>query len=197
VPTYRNDVGAPASPDGIDHLGGTEWQDVNAAVHWALDHGARDVVLGGWSMGGAIALQVADRSDVASAVRGLVLDSPVVDWRDVLHHQGAARGLPSAQTGLAIWVAERRFGLGFDRFDWVARAKELRVPTLLVHSDADDYVPDGPAKKLAALRPDLVTLHLVPDVGHTQAWNADPDAYDQVLTTWLRAHVSSRLPLPA
>jgi pimeloyl-ACP methyl ester carboxylesterase len=197
VPTYRNDVGAPASPDGIDHLGGTEWQDVNAAVHWALDHGARDVVLGGWSMGGAIALQVADRSDVASAVRGLVLDSPVVDWRDVLHHQGAARGLPSAQTGLAIGVAERRFGLDLDRFDWVARAKDLGVPTLLVDSDADDYVPDGPAKKLAALRPDLVTLHLVPDVGHTQAWNADPDAYDQVLTTWLRAHVPSPLPLPA
>jgi pimeloyl-ACP methyl ester carboxylesterase len=187
VPTYRNDVGAPASPDGIDHLGLTEWQDVNAAVHWALDHGARDVVLGGWSMGGAVALQVADRSDVKDRIRALVLDSPVVDWRDVLDHQADMRGLPRAETALAVWTAERRFGLDLGRLDWVARAKDLRVPTLLVHSDADDYVPDGPSKALAAARPDLVTLDLVPGAGHTQGWNTDPAAYERRLLGWLAA----------
>jgi uncharacterized protein len=188
VPTYRNDVGAPASPDGVDHLGGTEWQDVDAAVRWALDHGARDVVLGGWSMGGAVVLQVADRSDVKDRIRALVLDSPVVDWRDVLDHQADLRGLPRAETALAVWTAERRFGLDIDRLDWVARAGELRVPTLLVHSDADDYVPDGPSKALAAARPDLVTLALVAGAGHTQGWNTDPAAYERRLTTWLAAH---------
>lgn len=195
VPTYRNDVGAPASPDRLDHLGATEWQDVAAAVRWALDHGARDVVLGGWSMGGAIALQVADRSDVAGRIRGLVLDSPVVDWRDVLQRQGAVRNLPPAETALATWVAERRFGLDFDRFDWVSRARELRVPTLLVHSDADADVPDGPARKLAAARPDLVTLHLVPNAGHTLGWNTDPAAYDRVLTAWVRSHAAPPAPV--
>ncbi len=188
VPTYRNDVGAPASPDGIDHLGLTEWQDVNAAVHWALDHGARDVVLGGWSMGGAVVLQVADRSDVKDRIRALVLDSPVVDWRNVLEHQADDRGLPRAETALAVWTAERRFGLDFGRLDWVARAKDLALPTLLIHSDVDGYVPDGPSKALAAARPDLVTLDLVPGAGHTQGWNTDPAAYEQRLTAWLAAH---------
>jgi pimeloyl-ACP methyl ester carboxylesterase len=187
VPTYRNDVGAPASPDGMDHLGGTEWQDVDAAVRWGLDHGARDVVLGGWSMGGAVALQVADRSAVAGRIRALVLDSPVIDWRDVLRGQGAARGLPAAETELALWVAERRYGLDLGRLDWVSRSRELKLPTLIVHSDADDYVPDGPAKRLAAARPDLVTLELVPGAGHTQAWNLDPAGYEQRLLGWLRS----------
>jgi pimeloyl-ACP methyl ester carboxylesterase len=185
VPTYRNDVGAPASPDGVDHLGGTEWQDVDAAVHWALDHGARDVVLGGWSMGGAVALQVADRSAVAGRIRGLVLDSPVVDWRDVFSGQGSVRGLPAPETDLAMWVAERRYGLDLDRLDWVGRSADLKVPTLVVASDADDYVPDGPAKRLAAARPDLVTLDLVPGAGHTQAWNLDPAGYERRLAKWL------------
>jgi pimeloyl-ACP methyl ester carboxylesterase len=194
VPTYRNDVGAPASPDHVNHLGATEWQDVAAAVRWALDHGARDVVLGGWSMGGAIALQAAASSDVAGKVRGLVLDSPVVDWRDVLQRQGADRRVPPAETALAAWVAERRFGLDFDRFDWVSRARELRVPTLLVHSDADAFVPDGPGKRLAAARPDLVTLHLVPNAGHTLGWNTDPAAYEHMLSAWLRSHAA--LPTP-
>jgi pimeloyl-ACP methyl ester carboxylesterase len=188
VPTYRNDVGAPASPDGVDHLGDTEWKDVGAAVHWALDHGARDVVLGGWSMGGAIALQVADRSDVAGRVRALVLDSPVIDWRDVLQHQGAARGLPAAETTLAVWAVQRRFGIDLDRFDWPARGPDLRVPTLLVAGDADTYVPDGPAQRLAAARPGLVTLQLVPAAGHTQGWNVDPAGYERRLVTWLSAH---------
>jgi pimeloyl-ACP methyl ester carboxylesterase len=187
VPTYRNDVGAPASPDGVDHLGLTEWQDVNAAVHWALDHGARDVVLGGWSMGGAVALQVADRSAVAGRIRALVLDSPVLDWRDVFRRQGAVRGLPVAERDLAMWVAERRYGLDLDRLDWVSRSAELKVPMLIVHSDADDYVPDGPAKQLAAARPDLVTLALVAGAGHTQAWNLDPAGYEQRLLAWLRS----------
>jgi pimeloyl-ACP methyl ester carboxylesterase len=191
VPTYRNDVGAPASPDGVDHLGGTEWQDVDAAVHWALDHGARDVVLGGWSMGGAVALQVADRSDAKGRIRALVLDSPVVDWRSVFRRQGSARGLPDAETDLAMWVAERRYGLDLDRLDWVSRSRDLKVPTLIVHSDADDYVPDGPAKRLAAARPDLVTLDLVPGAGHTQAWNLDPAGYERRLLAWLAPRTAS------
>jgi pimeloyl-ACP methyl ester carboxylesterase len=84
-----------------------------------------------------------------------------------------------------MWVAERRYGLDLDRLDWVGRSADRKVPTLVVASDADDYVPDGPAKRLAAARPDLVTLDLVPGAGHTQAWNLDPAGYERRLAKWL------------
>lgn len=185
VPTYRDDVGAPSSPDGFHHLGDTEWQDVAAAVHWARDHGATGVVLAGWSMGGSIALQTVDRSDVAGMVRGLLLDSPVLDWRDVFAAQGADRGVPQLEVTFAEWVLQWRAGISLDRLDWVARAGQLRRPTLILHSDGDEYVPDGPAIRLAAARPDLVTLVRIPGAGHTMDWNVDPTRYDDAVRDWL------------
>lgn len=185
VPDYRDDLGAPASPDGWHHLGDTEWQDADAAVRWAHDHGAQGVVLAGWSMGGAIALQTADRSALPGMIRGLLLDSPVVDWRDVFARQGADRGLPGPEITLAEWTLQWRAGISLDRLDWASRAKELRVPTLIFHSDSDDYVPDGPALRLATARPDLVTLVRIPGARHTLEWNVDPQRYEATERAWL------------
>jgi pimeloyl-ACP methyl ester carboxylesterase len=185
VTDYRDDVGAPSSPDHFHHLGDTEWQDVSAAVHWARDHGAQGVVLAGWSMGGAVALQTAARSDVAGMIRGLLLDSPVIDWRNVFATQGADRGLPGVEVTFAEWALQWRSGISLDRLDWVSRAGQLKVPTLIIHSDSDDYVPDGPAARLAAARPDLVTLVRIPGARHTLGWNVNPARYDAAVRDWL------------
>jgi hypothetical protein len=186
VPTYRNDEGVPPSPDGYGHLGDTEWRDVAAAVRLAKAQGARDVVLAGWSMGGAISLRALDDPKVAASVRGVVLDSPVLDWRDTFRSQGADRGLPAWLTALAVRTVSARAGIDFDVFDRPARASDLKVPVLLFHSDADDFVPDGPSKALAAARPDLVTYVDVPGARHTRAWNVDPGRYELATTSWLR-----------
>jgi len=186
VPTYRDDVGAPASAGGQHALGETEWRDAAAAVGWAMAHGARDVVLAGWSMGGAISLQAVDRSPyVASHVRGLVLDSPVLDWRDVFAHQGADRGLPAPLIDVAEWFVEERSGMNLDRFDWPARAKDLKRPMLVLHGTGDSYVPGGPSVAVAKARPDLVTLVRIPGAGHTRSWNVDPARYDKAMADWL------------
>ena len=53
---------------------------------------ARRIEAFGWSMGGAIVLQHVSRSWTADRVKALVLDSPVIDWKDVLEHHARLDG---------------------------------------------------------------------------------------------------------
>jgi pimeloyl-ACP methyl ester carboxylesterase len=189
VVTYRNDEGAPASPDGFYHLGDTEWEDVAAAVRYATEHGARRVVLFGWSMGGAITGAFLDRAPEASAVAAVVWDAPLVDWRATLRQQARNRRLPPGLSPLAGAVTSRRIGIDFDRFDLRRHPPATRPPTLVIHSAGDTAVPVSASRALAAAAPELdwpMRYLEVPDVEHTASWNADPRAYERAVTSFLR-----------
>jgi hypothetical protein len=194
VPSYRNDRDAPGDSVGRYHFGGTEWRDVEAAVLWALNHGASRIVLMGWSMGGAIVLQVVARSWLASRIEAVVLDAPVVDWGDVLDHTARVNKLPRpvgrlGQGMVRNPVLRKAVGLGeavdLRTLNWVRRAEELSVPVLLIHSDDDDVVPVGPSKALAAARPDLVTFVPWTKARHTKEWNTDPQRWDAEVSGFL------------
>jgi uncharacterized protein len=191
--SYRNDVDAPPSPDGHYHLGDTEWEDLEAAVRYALDHGARRVVLYGWSMGAAVCGAFLDRSALADRVAAVVWDAPVLDWRATLRAQAELRGMPfgvsTALPALLTAVARRRIGIDFDRFDLVRRPPGARPPTLLFHGTRDTAVPIGPARALAARAAGLdwpLRYVEVEGAEHTAAWNVDPEAYGRALAAFLR-----------
>lgn len=190
--SYRNDRDAPRSPDNRSHLGHTEWHDVEAAIDHAVAHGARDVVLVGYSMGGACVVQCLRRSDRAHRVRALVLEAPVLDWGPVVRRAALDRGLPRlvlpALLPTAMLLARARVGIDFSalRSDPAA----LDVPTLLVHGDADPVVPIELSDALAAARPDVVTALRVPGAGHVRAWNVAPDHVEMAVRGFLQAHCS-------
>lgn len=190
VPTYRNDLGAPRSADHRYHLGLTEWEDVEAAVLYAARHGAREVQLFGWSMGGAIVLQLLDRSWTADLVTRVVLDSPVVDWGPVLDFHAGEHRLPRlvSRVGASLLRSPLRGALAglaepvdIRLTNWVARAEELTRPMLLIHSAVDDFVPFAPSAALAAARPDLVRLEAWDVARHCRAWNVDPVRWEQLV----------------
>uniref|UniRef100_A0AAU2JMI8 Peptidase S9 prolyl oligopeptidase catalytic domain-containing protein n=1 Tax=Streptomyces sp. NBC_00049 TaxID=2903617 RepID=A0AAU2JMI8_9ACTN len=182
---YRGDLGAPASPDGLGHLGESEWRDVDAAIRYALRYGARRVILHGWSTGAAMALRTVERSALADRISGLVLDSPVLDWHATLRALAVARHTPAVVLPLAVRAAESRAGLRADHRPPGADPAALKVPVLIFHGPDDTLAPWEPSRRLAAARPDLVTLHTVRGAGHGAMWNADPAAYEEALRRFL------------
>ncbi len=192
--SYRNDGDAPRSDDYRYALGDREWRDIEPAMQYAIDHGAEELVLMGWSMGGATVLQALTRSPLGATVIGIVLESPVVDWITTLDFQAAIRGLPAIVRWGVLQLYGRSWGkiftglaepLDLDRLDFVRRARELDLPILILHSDDDGFVPSTASRALAVARPDIVTYEAFDVARHTKLWNYDRTRWVGAIRDWL------------
>jgi len=199
--SYRNDGDAPRTDDNRYALGDSEWRDVEAAIEFAIDNGATEIVLMGWSMGGATVLQAATRTAHVGYIRGIVLDSPVVDWVGVLEFQGTSMRIPRFIRMFALELLSRTWGRPFTgqaesidlkRLDWVNRAADLHLPVLLMHSADDGYVPSDGSRLLGEARPDIVTYEEFTTARHTKLWNYDEKRWTAAITNWLGALPSAR-----
>ncbi|MCX5413427.1 alpha/beta hydrolase [Streptomyces sp. NBC_00059] len=182
---YRGDPGAPRSPDGLAHLGESEWRDLDAAIRYAVRYGAENVIVHGWSTGASMALHAAVNSALRDRIRGLVLDSPVLDWKTTLRALASARGVPSALMPLAVRAAQGQTGLYGARLLDTSVPTALHAPALIFHGPDDTLAPWQQSREFAARRPDLVTLHSVPEAPHGAMWNADPAGYEEALRRFL------------
>ncbi|WP_432984680.1 alpha/beta hydrolase family protein [Dactylosporangium sp. CA-233914] len=187
VVSYRNDVDAPPSPDHRFHLGHTEWRDVLSAVEHARSSGARDIILAGWSMGGAAILNLLRDWEHGGFLRAVVLDCPVVDWNETLRMNARQLGVPPVWTWTALKLIQHRLGVTSADLDYRSLAPRLDVPTLLYVDHDDRTVAPAPTVELAQLAGDHVTLVETREAGHCRSWNLDPQAYEQHLTKFLKS----------
>jgi alpha-beta hydrolase superfamily lysophospholipase len=183
--TYRDDLGAPASPDGMHHQGLTEWRDLGAAARYALGHGARRLVLIGYSMGGALIGQFMQRSPLAKRVSALVLDAPALDWKAILEFNAERMGFPAFAALPVEWAIDLRANPDWESLDLLDHSEDFHLPILLFHGTDDEVVPIETSEDFATQLPKWVTYHAVPDAGHTQSWNVNPRLYENRLERFL------------
>lgn len=204
VVSFRGDGTAGPTAGGASRLGLDESDDVDAAIAYAVQHGARRVVLCGWSMGGGIALRLTETSAHRDRIAALVLVGPATDWRAAIR-AGAVVGrvpFPSAAARHAVRalghpVLSRLAGLSapvdVDELDWT-RAGRLRVPALVVHSRADRTVPFASTEAFAHANPGLVEVREAPEADHSWEYNVAPEWFTETVRERLRAVQAEPLP---
>jgi uncharacterized protein len=179
--TYRNDEDCPPAPDGMYSFGRDEWEELEGAAEFAFANGAKQLLLVGYSMGGATSLAFMGCSDHASRVAGLILDAPMLDLKTTLRHRSELARIPHWFLALSNRVSARRYGFSWDDFDHRKVAQELQVPVLLFHGGDDRTIAVGTSDEFARSRPDIVEYHRPAGIDHVRAWNADPEGYELVV----------------
>ena len=172
---YRNDPGQPADPSDYYRYGATEWRDVEGAVTYALEHGAEDVILVGLSTGAALAMAYMYESDSADRVVAMVFDAPNIDFGRTVDYGASQRTLPlvgvqvpQSLATVAKLIGSVRYDVSWAELDYIDDAEQLDVPILVYHGTADLTVPVDVSERLAAERPDLVTLQVFDGAAHVQ-----------------------------
>lgn len=190
--TYRNDEGQPADPSGFYQYGATEWEDVQAALAYAEDQGADNVVFSGMSTGSSHVLSFLYRNRL-DIVSGVIMDSPNIDFGDTVDYNAAQRDLPLVPfnvpptiTWVAKFVTSLRIGVNWKSIDYVADAgANLRAPVLIHHGTEDESVPVEQSIEFAEQAPDRVTLIQVAGAKHMESFDADPSRYMEEVLAFL------------
>jgi alpha-beta hydrolase superfamily lysophospholipase len=187
VTSYRGDGLAPDNSSGRYTWGVEEWPEVEDAVRWTQGQGAQSVALIGIGMGGSVVAQFLHESTLLPVVRGVVLDSAVLDLEAATDANAADDGIPSFLHGPAKAVARLRFNLEWGVLDHVRRASEFDVSMLLLQGGLDPIASPDVAAEFAERLPDgLATLNIIDDAGHETVWNANPARYEFALLRFLQ-----------
>jgi uncharacterized protein len=187
--TYRNDLGAPASPDGLMHLGLSEWRDLDAAVMLARSRGAQHIVLFGGSMGGAIVLQFLANSPNASHICAVLLDSPMLSIPSMMKYIGSEHYLPSPITSMALHLTNLRLRSDVRRIDALDFPPKEQPPTLVLQGKDDEIMPFACARAFVAAGARhgwRIEYAEFPGADHGGVWNSDADRAEMTVTDFLK-----------
>ncbi|MEC9366736.1 MAG: alpha/beta hydrolase [Chloroflexota bacterium] len=189
---YRNDENAPIDKGGYHMFGLTEWPDLESAVYFCKENGAKKIFLMGHSMGGAILMKYLLESVTAPFITGAILESPALDLNKIIEMK--ASEIPLLPRGAEYPVKKlvsRMVDLRWEDLNYLKRADELSTPMLLIHSQADETVPVSLSDQLASQRPDIVTYIRLENALHAAAWNTDKEVVESSIGTFITQNINN------
>lgn len=164
-----------------------ERQDLMCWVKYAVERFGPDtkIVLYGISMGGATVL-LASEQELPDNVKGIIADCPYSAPIDIILHVGKDMPIPAWLIRPFAILGAKIFG-GFDLCESDARTavQNTRVPILIIHGEADGFVPCE-MSDIAAQNPKMVTRHTVPGADHGISYLVDTPRYRQIVTDFMQ-----------
>ena len=146
------------------------------------------IILGGVSMGAATVLMACGLR-LTPNVFGVVADCPFSSPRGIINKVTRDMGLSPRLLYPCVALGAFLLGGGLrlkKRVSAIEAVKHARMPILLLHGEADDFVPCYMSRDIRASNPERVELHTFPQAAHTHSYISDPARYDRILRDFLR-----------
>lgn len=160
-----------------------EKRDVEGWIRWAdRRFGPVPILLVGVSMGAATVLMAAG-SSLPESVKGVVADCPYDAPSNIIKKVlGQDMGMPVK----LVYPLIRMGGLLYGKFNLdadspAAAVKRSQIPILLIHGDADRFVPYSMSVNIHAAAPEKIDFHTIPGAGHALNYATAPDVYQSLL----------------
>jgi alpha-beta hydrolase superfamily lysophospholipase len=175
------------------NLGDTEWEEIERAVLYARDNGAREILIFAWSQGALITGQFLIRSKHADLVNGAIFDSPLLDYRSTMRFHAKRNGVPEHLGDRVIdsIVSNkliRLLGYKNVEVDKLSLAKNpipRDIPVLVLFSEKDGHVEMADVFLFEKIN-NQVTLVEIEGAKHCRLYNHDRDSYLAAIDGWIR-----------
>lgn len=165
-----------------------ERQDLLCWVDYVRETFGADtkILLYGISMGGATVL-MASELDMPENVKCIVADCPYSSPMDIILHVGKTMPIPQWLIKPFVILGAKIFG-GFDirETDALRAVKNATVPILLIHGEADGFVPCEMSRVIQSAAGEKITLHTFPGADHGISYLADTPRYRQIVMDFLK-----------
>jgi hypothetical protein len=146
------------------------------------------IYLFGVSMGGGTVL-MASGYDLPDNVRAICADCPLNDPLDSILHVSRKVGFDPRWSRPLIILAALIYGrLNIRETSAEQEVKKTKTPILIIHGEADDFVPATMSAAVRDANPAMIEYHTFPGADHGMSYFSDPDRYLSIVFDFLRRH---------
>ncbi len=132
---------------------------------------AKDIIVYGESLGGAVAIDLAVKHPQAG---GLIVQSSFTSMAETVKQQD----------WLKIFLIDL---LLTQRFNSIEKVKKLQVPVLFIHGTADNIVPSYMSHRLYDSAPQPKQLFTVPQAGHFRIYKPGNNSYLRAIEKFIKS----------
>lgn len=156
-------------------------------VNYAVDRFGKDVkiLLYGISMGATTVL-MASALELPKNVRGIIADCPYSSAKDIILKVCGDMQIPPKLAYPFVLLGAKVYG-GFDLNETTAAeaVQNAAVPLMIIHGEADTFVPCQMSEQIRLAAPDRVERHTFADAEHGISYLVDSPRYKQIVTEFV------------